>query len=166
MAQPKLNVATLPVYIIGKPQLRGILRELQYMDDVLHQQKLVSSVEAAASANVAAGSRGLSELALSRGYRLDSGEDRRQMVKDVQSLIETAPEYHISFASEPPVRKLQQLTQWFRENVHPQLLIQVGLQPPITAGCVVRTGNSVIDLSLRRSFDAAFPALLKEIQVL
>jgi F0F1-type ATP synthase delta subunit len=41
---------------------------------------------------------------------------------------------------------------WLRANIHPQALVQVGLQPNIAAGCVVRTANKQFDLSLRQSF--------------
>lgn len=166
MVESRSSNAMLPVYIIGKPQLSAILREIQYMDDVMHQNNLTDSISAVASMHATTSNRGLNELAQSRGYRLDSSNDRQQLARDVQSLIASSPEYHISFASEPPIRKLKQLVQWLRENVHPQLLVQVGLQPLITAGCVIRTNNSVIDLSLRRSFDEALPVLLREVQTL
>jgi hypothetical protein len=47
---------------------------------------------------------------------------------------------------------MAKLVGWFRANVHPHVLVQVGLQPNIAAGCVVRTTNKVFDLSLRNHF--------------
>ena len=100
------------------------------------------------------------------GYSLDTSEERQRLKEYLSSVASQAPEYHVSFASEPPAHKLQQVVQWLREAVHPQLLVHVGLQPSIIAGCVIRTNNSLIDLSLRRSFEAAAPVLLKEVKAL
>jgi hypothetical protein len=47
---------------------------------------------------------------------------------------------------------MAKLTAWLRTNIHPTLLITVGLQPGIGAGCVVRTANKYFDLSLGKSF--------------
>jgi F0F1-type ATP synthase delta subunit len=56
---------------------------------------------------------------------------------------------HISFAAEPSTQALEKILVWFRANIHPQALLQVGLQPTIAAGCVLRTPNKVFDMSLR-----------------
>jgi F0F1-type ATP synthase delta subunit len=60
-----------------------------------------------------------------------------------------APLLHISFASEPSTKALEAILVWMRANIHPQTLLQVGLQPNIAAGCVLRTPSKVFDLSMR-----------------
>jgi F0F1-type ATP synthase delta subunit len=55
----------------------------------------------------------------------------------------------MSFASEASPKALDKIVAWLRSNIHPQTLLQVGLQPTIAAGCIVRTTNRVFDLSLR-----------------
>ena len=41
---------------------------------------------------------------------------------------------------------------WFRAEAHPYVLLKVGLQPNIAAGCVIRTSNKYFDLSFRNQF--------------
>lgn len=164
MVQPSASPKSLPAYIVGKPQLLGFLRDLQYLDDRMHQQKLTESIHGVRTPM--ATSTRLEELAQGFDYDLDVDQDRLKLMKDLREIIATAPEYHISFASEPPADKLQQLVGWLREAVHPQILVQTGSQPSIVAGCTIRTKNKVIDMSLRRSFEAASPVLLKGVQAL
>jgi F0F1-type ATP synthase delta subunit len=64
-------------------------------------------------------------------------------------MYENAPSFHVSFAVEPSPRALEKILVWLRENIHPQVLVQVGLQPAIAAGCVMRAANKVFDMSLR-----------------
>ena len=60
---------------------------------------------------------------------------------------------HISFAAEPSVKALETILVWLRDNIHPKVLLQVGLQPAVAAGCVLRTPNKVFDMSLRAYLD-------------
>jgi F0F1-type ATP synthase delta subunit len=46
-------------------------------------------------------------------------------------------------------KALEKILLWLRQNVHPQVLLQVGLQPAIAAGCVLRTTNKIFDMSLK-----------------
>ena len=41
---------------------------------------------------------------------------------------------------------------WLRREIHPLVLMTVGLQPNIGAGCIVRTTNKYFDFSLRQDF--------------
>jgi F0F1-type ATP synthase delta subunit len=59
----------------------------------------------------------------------------------------------MSFASEPSAKSLGTLVDWLRTNIHPQVVVSVGIQPSIAAGCIVRTPNRQYDFSLRQSLD-------------
>ena len=41
---------------------------------------------------------------------------------------------------------------WLRREIHPVVLLTVGLQPSIGAGCIVRSTNKQFDFSLREDF--------------
>jgi hypothetical protein len=58
----------------------------------------------------------------------------------------------MSFASDPSAVFTVKIVIWLRTNIHPYLLLQVGLEPRIAAGCIVRTPNKQYDFSLRRHF--------------
>jgi F0F1-type ATP synthase delta subunit len=49
-----------------------------------------------------------------------------------------------------PSAFISKIISWFRKEVNPQILLQVGVQPNITAGCVLRTPNKYFDLSLKQ----------------
>ena len=59
---------------------------------------------------------------------------------------------HISFSADPSPLFTQKLITWLRAELHPLVLIQIGIQPNMGAGCVVRTTNKYFDFSLRSRF--------------
>src|SRR4029078_5958100 len=86
---------------------------------------------------------------------------RQKLADALQLLYERAPTLHVSFATEPSPKALERLVVWIRTNIHPQALVQVGLQPSIAAGCFLRTDNKTFDMSLRASMKKSEPILLK-----
>lgn len=92
-------------------------------------------------------------------------EMHRRALRDQLKLIQKkSPALHISFAAEPSPRVLEQILAWFRTNVHPYVMLSVGLQPGIAAGCVLRTPNKVFDMSLRNSLEKERDYLLQLIK--
>jgi hypothetical protein len=91
----------------------------------------------------------LEQVARENNYNLSEENDRQKLAQQLDQIIGNAPLLHISFAAEPSPKALEKILVWFRSNIHPQALLQVGLQPTIAAGCVVRTSNKVFDMSLR-----------------
>jgi F0F1-type ATP synthase delta subunit len=105
--------------------------------------------------------RVLSQIAEENGMNLLE-EPSRQKLSDALALIyKDAPTLHISFASEPSPKALDKLVAWIRSNIHPQALVQVGLQPTIAAGCFLRTNNKTFDMSLRATLKKSEPMLVK-----
>jgi F0F1-type ATP synthase delta subunit len=91
-----------------------------------------------------------------RSMAIDNQIDLRDMkacekfLEKLLKLQETAPSIHVSFPTEPTTEILQKITSWFREEIDPRIVIQVGLQPTIAAGVIIRTPNRQFDMSLRR----------------
>jgi hypothetical protein len=94
-------------------------------------------------------SRLLDSVARENGYNLLEDKSRTELEGKLNDILGKAPLLHISFASEPSPRALEQILSWFRQNIHPQALLQVGLQPTIAAGCTLRTANKFFDMSMR-----------------
>jgi F0F1-type ATP synthase delta subunit len=94
-------------------------------------------------------SRLIEQIAKDNNFNLLEEKDRKQLAEELDKVIGQAPLLHISFAAEPSPKALEKILLWFRANIHPQALLQVGLQPTIAAGCVVRTSNKVFDMSMR-----------------
>jgi F0F1-type ATP synthase delta subunit len=136
----------LPAGLTGLPDVTRLSRELNGLNDFF-----------AGAQNRAAGtamqlpkiSRLLDSLARDNKVNLLKEAERAGLQKALNDVYEHAPSLHISFAVEPSAKALEKILMWIRQNVHPQALLQVGLQPAIAAGCVLRTTNKVFDLSLR-----------------
>lgn len=134
----------LPTGVTGRVELARLSRELE---------QAVSQLQQAAyhhqPASEVTYSRLLASLATTNGLKLDQASDRQYLLDQLSRLKTEAPLIHISFAAEPSAAFLAKLIDWLRREIHPQLLLQVGLQPSITAGCIVRTTNKLFDFSLR-----------------
>lgn len=85
--------------------------------------------------------------------QLDSAEARRKLAERLKFLHKAAPQVHLSFAVQPPVRVIERLLGWFRANAHPATLVQISLDPSIVVGCRVRTTNRVFDFSFAKLLD-------------
>jgi F0F1-type ATP synthase delta subunit len=95
----------------------------------------------------------LEQLARDNKYNLLEESNRLDMQAKLQRIVKISPTLHISFAAEPSPRVLDAIINWMRSNIHPYALLQVGLQPSIAAGCVLRTPNRIFNMSLSRYLD-------------
>lgn len=136
----------LPIGLISRVDISRLLRELGSLEDFF------------IGANARAGgtpiqpprvTRMLGTVAEENKFNLLDGPTRKILKDKLEAVHKQAPEVHISFASEPSPKALERLVAWFRSSIHPQLLLQVGLQPSIATGCVLRTPNKFFDMSLR-----------------
>jgi hypothetical protein len=141
--------------------LKRTRRELEGLDDFLHQSGLRTGGKTVKLPPV---SRLLEDLAKDSDLNLLKKSDRDRLTKFLTLLIQKAPVVHVSFASEPSGAALSKLLLWMRANIHPQVVVSVGVQPAIAAGCIVRTPNREFDFSLRRSLDAQTQLLIKNIR--
>ncbi len=136
----------IPLSLVGRPQINRALQELDRLDDFLLAASAHKKTKAGESFEV---TPLLDELARDNGYQMTKSEDCQVLKKRLKNLLATSPQVHVSFAVEPSLKDLEPIVIWFRTHIHPTLLLQIGLQPNIVAGCVVRTPNKVFDLSLR-----------------
>ncbi len=91
-------------------------------------------------------------------------DDREEVALYLQELRKNAPTIHMSFSADPSPLFTQRLISWLRQNIHQSILLQVGLQPTIGAGAVVRTTNKYFDLSLREFFNQKKAVLLAKMR--
>ena len=109
-------------------------------------------------------SRLLNALATENHKDLMQPADRAALAVFLRDIIEHAPTLHISFATDPSAAFTAKIVGWLRANIHPLTLVQLGLQPSIAAGCVVRTTNKVFDMSLRDRFSQHMAVLLEALE--
>lgn len=139
----------LPERIVGSSDLIRTLRELKALDDSLHQANLRKPGE---PTKLAASSPALEEVAKANGISLTDAKERQQLVEMLKAFQDHAPRINMSFPSEPSGPFVKSLASWLRTNIHPLLLIEIGLHPSLVVGCVVRTNNKQFDLSLGNRF--------------
>ena len=148
----------LPKDLIGKGDVHRILREINALNDFFVGAK---ARQPGSSVQMPKTSRTLETMAAENGLNLFEESVRQQLYKTLDVLSESAPSMHISFASEPSPKALEPILSWLRENIHPQILLSVGYQPSIAAGCVLRSTNKIFDMSMGAHLQRQTPLLMK-----
>ena len=69
--------------------------------------------------------------------------------------------FHMSFATEPTDEVTQKLVAWFRKEINPTILLNIGVQPTISVGAVLRTQSKLYDFSLRKHLQNSQQDLVK-----
>ncbi len=152
----------LPLRVISLGDAMRLKRELEVLNDYAHQTELRQS--GAEPKTLPKPSSALNDLAQENSLNLLKTEDREAAIAFLGNLVESAPQVHISFASEPSSIFMAKITSWFRDRIDPILLINVGLEPSIAAGFTLRTLNHYHDFSLRQQFSDQRELLLNGIR--
>jgi len=148
-ATPKM---VLPTLVFGVVEIHRLQRELESLEESLQQVALRSGAKKNAE-TLPRISRLLDALASENSCNLLKKSERERLVQFLQTVSQSAPSIHMSFATDPSAAFTAKIVSWLRTNIDPLVLLQIGLQPSIAAGTVIRTTNHVFDLSLRRHFD-------------
>jgi hypothetical protein len=104
--------------------------------------------------------------AIAEGNQLDLAQvkNRERLQGFLNDLKKDAPTIHMSFAAEPSSKFTAKLITWLRDEIHPLMLLDIGLQPSIAAGCIIRTESKYIDCSVRQNLVQSKPKLLELMQ--
>jgi hypothetical protein len=134
--------------VVSPADVNRLSRELEAIDDGL----LEASVRKGDEAKLAKTSRLMDQLTGLNKLNLAHKADRQLLGQFLAAVRKQAPVMHMSFSADPSPAFMEQLVAWLRREIHPQVLVTVGLQPTLGAGCIVRTTNHQFDLSLRQNF--------------
>jgi F0F1-type ATP synthase delta subunit len=137
-----------------------LFRELEVVENKLLQLKMRKSND---PADLPALSKRLEHTAQLNKLNLLHESDLQTLKALLTTFKQKAPLMYISFSSEPTPDFLEKLIVWLRREINPNVLVSVGLQPTIGAGCVVRSTNKYFDLSLRQTFMSKRQLLLEQI---
>ena len=151
----------LPVAVVSKTDAGRLLREVSAVDEFMDQTALRQPGTQMALPKT---SRLMTELVQINKLNMLIAEDREILVDFLSAVREKAPELHMSFSAEPSPVFLQKITTYLRENIHPHVLLQVGLQPTIGAGFMLRTTNKYYDFSIRSTLKAKREVLMHNIR--
>jgi F0F1-type ATP synthase delta subunit len=141
----------LPDEIISPTDIARLVRETENLDEFFRQSAIH---EGGTQQSAPRYSRLLDVVVVANELDLLQSSDRENLLATMKDIAKNAPVVHISFSVEPPNHYVQQIVTWLRANIDGRILVSIGLQPSIGAGCVVRTTNQSFDFSLRRFFDS------------
>lgn len=156
----KTKTFIVPLSVITPIDIARLLRELDALDEYLRQ---ISIRQGSPVAELPGYSRMLDAVVHDNGFNLLEATERQELRSQLIQIQNTAPVLHISFSAEPPGAYVQKLVAWLRQNLHPSILVRVGLQPNIGAGCIVRTPNRQFDLSLRSFFESKHDFFMRKL---
>lgn len=150
----------LPVLVASPSDVGRLMRELEQVDNALHQAKLRGH----ASASDAKVSKLLDATFQLNKLSVENAKDRQHLASFLAHIKQSAPVLHMSFSADPDMPFMEKLIAYLRKEIHPIVLVTVGLQPNIGAGCIVRSTNKYFDLSLRKDFERHKDVLLAKIK--
>jgi len=138
----------LPALVAGQVEVARLIRELDQINDSLLQLNLRSG---GSSVKIPKTSYLMEKTIQLNKLNLLHKTDRATLARNLKSIHDKAPVMHISFGAEPSSAFVEKLMNWLRGEIHPELLLTIGLQPTLGVGCIVRTTNKYFDLSLRQN---------------
>lgn len=150
----------LPVSIVGPVDIGRLIRELAAIDDALIQLGLRQK---GAEIKMPKTTQNMDQMLELNKLNLLLPADRKLLEQFLNSVRAKAPVLHVSFSADPAPAFTEKLLTWMRREIHPLLLLTIGMQPNIGAGCVVRGVNKHFDFSLRKDFLKKRDLLLRQL---
>lgn len=149
MAPEPQRVAKLPMLVSSPADLGRLIRELDAIDEALLQLGLRHTGQ---EVKMPKTTKLMDQTLQLNGVNLLHESERQSLQKFLVDTKAHAPVLHISFSVDPSTAFLDKLLTWLRQEIHPLVLVTIGLQPTLGVGCVVRTTNKYFDFSLREDF--------------
>lgn len=156
---------SLPLSVVTKVDLSHLVEEVERVDNELTATE-VRAKSGAQQASQPVMSEQLATFLQENSISLAESRARIDLIKQLCVLKDKVPVIHMTFAVEADPTSLQQIAQWVRQEIDPQAVIAIGLQPGLVAGVYLRTPNHVHDLSLRGQLAAQREVLSKELGAL
>ena len=151
----------LPIAVVGRIDVGRLVREMEGLEAFL-QQAVIR--EPGTSVKLPKTSKLLDDMIEINKLNVLHPADRVRLSDYLKMVYKQAPTIHMSFSADPSVLFQQRLMTWLRQEIHPMVLVQLGLQPNIGAGCVMRTTNKYFDMSLRSRFSDSRELLMAALQ--
>jgi hypothetical protein len=155
MERSEEAVIVLPKSVVSRIDATRLAREVEILGG--HIEQTERSKERTPKSLVP--SRVLDDMLKTNKLDLESTADRERLYHFLIELKANAPAIHMSFAVDPPVEFTAKLITWLRDEIHPLVLLDIGLQPTIAAGCIIRTTNKYFDCSVRQHLQQNRPKL-------
>lgn len=152
------QIVGLPVLVSSPVDVGRLIREIETIDDSLVQLTLRTG---GSEVKMPKTTQLMDQLIALNKLNLLLPEDRKALHEFLRGVKDKAPVLHVSFSADPNTAFIEKLMAWLRREIHPLVLMTVGLQPNIGAGCVIRSTNKYFDMSLKQDF-ASKTSMLRE----
>lgn len=73
----------------------------------------------------------------------------RQVLKSMEDFKNHSPQIRLAFSQEPDPDMYRKVVEWFRREIHPGVLVQIGVQPSIGGGFTMQTPVRRYDFSFK-----------------
>lgn len=153
----------LPPVIAGVAELSRVLRDIAQLDDYMIQSAIRQT---GGELSLPALSDLLDELAIVNKLNLKSRADRNELRKFLEDAKQHSPVVYLGLAHKATSDEVAPIIGWMRAELHPTLLVRIGLQPGIIGGCTIRTPNHYYDFSLKQHFEAARKVLISRMRAM
>ncbi len=149
----------LPNSIGGKRDLILATRQVeQILNDRLQDE--VRERFGAKKVGTKAGQQMLGEL-LETNKLKDDTQSLKQLLQQLEGIRQHSPQIRISFAQEPDQDLYKRIVAWFRTEIDPGVLVQIGVQPAIGAGFILKSPMRRYDFSLKTKILSSTPKFLE-----
>jgi F0F1-type ATP synthase delta subunit len=150
MALENKGKFVLPFEVITIHDVNQLIRELETISDFFVD---IKAREKTTVLGLPQASRLLNEVVQYNKLNLAKSQDRTWLKLILQSIRTQAPTLHISFSRDPNREFLEKIVALVRREIHPLAIFEVGLQPGIGAGFMLRTNNKLFDFSLKKHLE-------------
>ncbi len=157
---------SLPANVLTRLDVSRLINEVTDVDAELTAAAVRAKVSKKAKTPSPVLSDQLADFLELNTLSLDDARLRGQLIEELRDLKKQLPVLHMTFAVSADIESLQRIVTWLRESVHPQAVINVGVQPALIAGVSLRTPNHVMDLSLRKAFSSNHELLINKLEEL
>ena len=127
------RILQLPVSVVGRVDIGRLLREVEALNNFLEANTIR---EPGTQPKMPKTSRLLDEILQINKLNALIDKDRHHLEEFLKEIKANAPTLHMSFGADPSAQFTSKLITWLRQEIHPLVLLQVGLQPNIGAGCM------------------------------
>lgn len=158
--QKQMDAIHLPTGVVSTGDARRLHRDIVALEDTLQAIRIRTNAPVAKLPRL---SRSLEAFASTNRLNFLLPEDRHHAAVFMNYVLNKAPVMSISFASEASRKFTTEIVMWLRANFDSEMLLEIGLEPNIAAGCIVRTTNRVYDFSLITHLVEKRPMLMEKL---
>lgn len=156
----------LPPSIVSLIDVSHLLSELESIDNELVSREAKSKAGIQPGGEILYSQHLMDFLSVNKTEVSQDSTQRSYLINKLRHLKKTVPTIHITFADSADSESLQKITAWIRQEVNPQAVIKVGIQPSLIGGAYIRTTNRVYDFSLRAKLAAHRNLITEELETL